>query len=762
AVRDPAFWVYGHAVLFAVHGCLYEFQNFLESCPCHAEDFRMKDGFAPGRPYFKRRVAFVGETGVKFSTCPMRGRRAPDLAAGQHNTYLRDLVDQSLGLLLVRCHGLREQDRDFIVRGWECARTALMEVIQSKYSHWAFLPHRFCVLGAIDAGGASEDTARSGLLACLQEYEALDESTRSGLWPLAARTLDPSSPLRGEVVAFTEHGAPLSSLPGLRQVAGMVLGVPVAERSIEAKHRLNKLSSSRSPHAGGAFVNVHLKLPDFRRRMKADPGLLQRTADDLGRIRCSTERLLEAFGLHAHPAVFAEFTKHGRVRASTATNVIYRLDPATQQKQHTALKGAFPKEKRPSEGPRPDQSTHHGLRFLSAAALQHFRKTCRRDAFYSIALPRGAFPDMGAAFSGSRRLDAPAVLTLTDEEYTPPLMLPAGAAAHAGGPEGGLDLAAPGGVPPAMEPHEHTLLKVVHKTPASRKIIKPHSSNLTHDDVAVSLHDVFGYDRLDGSTELLVALTGVRAGEAAVADDHDFDAAIDVGSTSLLHRRHLEALPRLHLDFLQWQAEGGVFYQPRAWPASVPRDLYGNASEAMTDMVVAGALPGAETSLLAPPSRALEALEEAGLVDRQAGDLGDQLDRWNISPAGMRDLAAFEKLVKPAPALTARPGVLDKDKTLFELLLDASSEGFAGQLLPRPPPAPYDPKGGAKVWFYQASKKKICPAYIRALLQGKSVVAHGLADRDYALIAGAVRPAQKRVALQDDTWGVPQKKAAMT
>ncbi|CAK0862217.1 unnamed protein product, partial [Prorocentrum cordatum] len=765
AVRDPKFWVYGHAILCAVHGCLYELQNYMESCPCHAVDCREKDGFAAGRPYFRRRAEFIGEAGLKHSTCPMRGRRAPDLAAGKHKEYLAELVTQSLGRLLVRCEELTQMDRDMVVRDWECARAVIMEVVQIKYAHWAYLPHKFCVLGAIDKCGTSEATARFGLQACLREYALLDESKRSSLWPLAASVLAPSPPLRDEVAAFVEQGVSLKSLPGLRQVAGMVLGVPVAERSIEAKHRLNKLASSRAPHAGGGFVNVHLKLPDFKRRLAADPGLLEHVAADMGRIRTSSERLLQAFGLHAHPTVFSEFAKTGRIKQSTATSVLYRLDSETQQKQHAALKAAFPKGKTDSGGGGhvPD-SLNHGLKIASAAALQHLRKTFKREAFYSIALPRDSLPEMESAFSGSRSFGVPGLLPLTDAQYTPPLMLPAAAPAPA---DGGLDLGPPDGVPPALEPHEHCIFRVVHAKPAMRHIIKPRDSNLTTDDVAVSVHDVVGYDRPGGSTELLVALSGVRFGDAAAPLDGDADAdvAIDVGSTRLLHRCHLEALPRLHLDLLEWQPEGQLFYQPKRWPADVPREEYGLASEILTDMVISGAFPGAESSLVAQPPRTLEILEQAGLVDRRAaGDAGDELVCWNMSLACMRDTAAFEKLQQPAPALRSRIGVQDKDKDAFELLLDLQAAGWTGKLLPHgkgekaETPQPYDPNSAAseKAWYFQAAKKTISTNYLRCLLAGKSVVAHALADKDYAVLLGTARP--KRLAIQDDT-GCPRPRA---
>ena len=362
-------------MLYAVHGCLYELQNWAESCPCHAEPFTDKDGFAPGRPYFARRSEYVGETGVANSSCPMRGRRAPELAAGRHKSHLTDLVHQCLGLLLNRTQRLEREQRDFIIRDFELARTALTEVISIKFAYWQYVPHKVCVLGYTGDDGS---IARQGILDCMRQYNALRQDQRASLWPPAKVVLDPASPLHAEVVRFTE-GESLRNLPDLHRLAGEVLGIPVCERSIEAKHRLARLASSRAPKASGAFVNVHLKLPDLQRRLRADPNLFQTLCDDLGAIRCSVQRMLGEFNLHGHPTILEELGMRGANKRSTVRDVLYRLDGKTQQQLHRGLSAAFPKGGKKSSGvPKPKDTAHHGLRLLSRYALQQFRKTAQK------------------------------------------------------------------------------------------------------------------------------------------------------------------------------------------------------------------------------------------------------------------------------------------------------------------------------------------------------------------------------------------------
>ena len=823
AVNDPAFWCYGHAVLYAVHGCLYEFQNWAESCPCHSRPFTVKDGFSPGRPYFARRSEYVGETGVPDSSCPMRGRRAPELAAGRHRSHLTDLANQCLGMLLARTRQL--ENRDFIIRDFELARTALTEVVSMKFAYWEYIPHKVCILGYTGDDGT---IAREGLRDCIRQYTAMSEAQRQSLWPLALHVLDPASPLHAEVVRFTDGGEPLRELPGLRRLAGEVLCIPVCERSIEAKHRLSKLASSRAPNASGAFVNVHLQLPDLRRRLRSDPHLFQRLCDDMASIRTSADRLLDVFDLRGHPVVLKEWGLRGRNHRSTVRDVIYRLDGKTQQQQHKALGAAFPEKKNKSGGSKPGGCSNHALRLLSKYALQQFRKTATKHAFYSMAVEGAEVPHLDDALNGSRSFDCPALLALTDAEYMPPALL---ARPHSDGEQvlegahedtGALVAPSPT-VPQSRRPqHEHLFFKVVHKNPNARHVIKPPHSNLTGDDMAVSVHEVVRCERCDdGSTEVLVALSGVRLAEA-VPDDA-VGGQVAGGeleqhplSTRLVSRRHIEALPRLENDFVQWETEGGIFYQPKTWPVDIPEELRSLAAELLTDFITTDAVPGSDVSYVTERPGQDDATGEQQVIHVTLGifarllwvtredDEGGMFISWKLTDAGLNSLAAFDKLRMPTPAVQPRLGIKDKDtqrlimhpptphsgplashsrlptewflfppqdKTVFELICDARQAGWNAQLLPvkpkgkrgpKPPlPPPHDPSRSdcARTWFYSSRLDSIPAQYLRCLLGGTQIVPHGAAAADYARM---VKGMPTRFAVEDDTGALvpkPRKRA---
>ena len=107
-----------------------------------------------------------------------------------------------------------------------------------------------------------------------------------------------------------------------------------------------------------------------------------------------------------------------------------------------------------------------------------------------------------------------------------------------------------------LPPDRHTVFKVVRKSPASRKIIKPIHSNLTKSDVGIAVHNVRSCFVDGEAVRLLVSVSGVASGSFG-------DGDIDTETTRLLNRRHLEALPDLRNDFLEWRCNGGLGFQPR-------------------------------------------------------------------------------------------------------------------------------------------------------------------------------------------------------
>ena len=112
-----------------------------------------------------------------------------------------------------------------------------------------------------------------------------------------------------------------------------------------------------------------------------------------------------------------------------------------------------------------------------------------------------------------------------------------------------------------------------------------------------------------------------------------------------------------------------------------------------------------------------------------------------------------------------------KDRTVFELILDAGRAGWSAQPLPAKRgrkgdqslvPAPYDPldADSKKIWYYKTTTQTIPARYLRLLLAGHAVVPHGADDGVYKALAG--EHVRRPLAIEDDTGGLagrPAKRA---
>ena len=94
--------------------------------------------------------------------------------------------------------------------------------------------------------------------------------------------------------------------------------------------------------------------------------------------------------LGGHPVVLDDLRLNLRVRHTTATSVIYRMDPKTQRSRKTKLEpaaaAASTATQRAAEPEEPEQPAvrNNSMKLLAYVALQHFRKTFSRSSYYSI------------------------------------------------------------------------------------------------------------------------------------------------------------------------------------------------------------------------------------------------------------------------------------------------------------------------------------------------------------------------------------------
>jgi hypothetical protein len=132
----------------------------MKSCPCHPSDALD----TAGRSFWIRQRAFLSDiqsSGRSLglpagSTCPMKGRRSPELAAGElHVLMNRWLATEAIEIMAICAHLLPAQ-RDIIIHDWEAAKQHLVYSMSAKFSYAKIIPFLLC-------GMAHHDQAPHGV-----------------------------------------------------------------------------------------------------------------------------------------------------------------------------------------------------------------------------------------------------------------------------------------------------------------------------------------------------------------------------------------------------------------------------------------------------------------------------------------------------------------------------------------------------------------------------------------------------------------------
>jgi len=112
--------------------------------------------------------------------------------------------------------------------------------------------------------------------------------------------------------------------------------------------------------------------------------------------------------------------------------------------------------------------------------------------------------------------------------------------------------------------------------------------------------------------------------------------------------------------------------------------------------------------------------ESSGCVSRVIDT--DSSIEWVMTDLGREKLHQRILADSPVPALVARPGIVEDDLTVFELLFRLENAGWECFVKePRVTPSPYKP-GGVKAFWMKEAAETFSTFYLRALLHGAEIV----------------------------------------
>ncbi len=396
ALASPLFCSYLFMVN-GIHSVLSKLEFWLEDCSCHEHLFQNMSS----KRQRKKRQALFG--GGRFVDCPMRGKRASELAAGKLEETLSELSMTALNVFSCELDWrISQEDRVVVLTDFEYAKAHLHFVLVAKFDFWQKIPWRLC--------GISHhwpSVARQIAGDCLAEF---DESMRmAGVLeehhhPVSLRFLAPGGPLRTDLEAFAA-GAPMSE--HLQSEAFALKFIPVVERVVEALHRDVKVASKHIK-LGPTKVSLSVRLREIMERMDADPDFLP----DLQKVFDLTRHPKQAaasLGIFGHPALVAlrnQGSTDSPVWIRAVAHIVHRCDLETQfadmsqaRRTHVAKRKADTSqaEKLHNNQALPTPRTYESI--FKRAISDHFRACAVSDCFYSlpVAEPFELFPVLSNA-----------------------------------------------------------------------------------------------------------------------------------------------------------------------------------------------------------------------------------------------------------------------------------------------------------------------------------------------------------------------------
>ena len=242
------FWAYSR-MLLCMHAVLGDVSVWCEGCPCHHEPGlgRRSDVFdfggvgseqvdlSTGRGY--RQLLGAGLKKVMHNSCPMRGRRSSELAAGDLQQLLKQRISlQSVALQDWLTEPLTADERTLLIHDFAEGLNQIAVILDLKIRFWQQLPWKLCALGHVDP-----IKAQAAALEVLEACETNPDDPGVQHRVTQAFVGQHSGNLRRELEQFS-RGQPLETLPGLTEHIAALVGIPVVERWVERQHSIVKAS----------------------------------------------------------------------------------------------------------------------------------------------------------------------------------------------------------------------------------------------------------------------------------------------------------------------------------------------------------------------------------------------------------------------------------------------------------------------------------------------------------------------------------------
>ena len=389
AVQSSLFWAFVD-MCSTITSMLDDITSWTQGCACH------------GRQLMAQLKPLLHGHGPL--SCPMRGRRAPEVAEGALSRFIDNLfLFNDSQLALVHTAGLEEEERSRLMLDWSAMKVHMRMQFELKLSPWQRLP-----LSTLGLGHWDLSAARRMVWNCLVEWENLTVEQQELAHPHSKRLC---ADLRPHALAFV-RSEPMDQWVPLQRLRAQAAFAPILEQSIERRHAVLHQHLRCAPHHSAPFVSICERKEEVVEVVSG--GKINKLAEVCEQTR-TPPAAAEALGLAFHH----EFAQHLDVACTLAVSlphslvasVVYRCDLGTQ---YRALQSVHKRPPPPeamswpdvqaleqgpeSEGAAVSASAEFERQLLQQHAWGHLCSAAGPNDFYSIAaqqaLPVDAQPLM--------------------------------------------------------------------------------------------------------------------------------------------------------------------------------------------------------------------------------------------------------------------------------------------------------------------------------------------------------------------------------
>lgn len=321
-LSDPFFFAYFDMVQ-SLTRIIESLGQWAESCPCH-QDIELQP-----LKSFRRQNAFRREVRTlqglfrqQAQTCPMRGKRLPELVVDGVDVVLEDLCSLAFTDLLQRHRPLlTEHQWEIVVRDFEEGKSHAQLEFKLKFDWCGRVPYKLAALAHSDQAAAKRELHKAIL-----EFDGHSSELRKHHHPLTQMFLAKENALRKDLDGYVHTNKTLADFPLLEHHASCFRFVQITERSYEAAHSIVKRRVP--PNARGPLISLTLRLLNFANDVKIDPNVLVQVAAEFDNVRLA-KQIPFLLGLGTHPSVVPVLKQKWKL-IKVLNQVIYRSDAASQ------------------------------------------------------------------------------------------------------------------------------------------------------------------------------------------------------------------------------------------------------------------------------------------------------------------------------------------------------------------------------------------------------------------------------------------------